>query len=751
MPRGSDREHRPGKPRTAHLGRRVTDLSSPIHRAANSHPGGSAQQTAHVALRTAPDIYPIHTARLLDTGSRSRNLSEMSRTKFRIGTKLAISAGVSVLLTGGLVLNDQLSSRSAAALHAEAKTQNALQTDVWAGRLAMRSAQYFATNTRQAGSIEELGKSLSGLNDTLKEGRGYFGAAADHAINAEGREQLLKMMNLFVGYADDIKEMGVAQRGYLEAQVRREASLDRWSKILEALLVSPAAGGASQGEFRLTLRQADSALKEADVMAWRLGQGTAQPMIDKIAKSSGQAITLVKQAKQTAADPALASPLDELLAAAGQFVETTVAMHKAGATIDISMSQHSRPRRIEIEKVLPAVAALAEQNVERSAAGVEAQVTGSSRLALGLGLLVVAILIGSAVFSVFNIARPMRRIGQVLLALAGGDKGIGIPYAARGDEVGDVARAAQTFKDSLLRMETLEAEQKQAELRTVAERRADMHKLADGFEAAVGSIVQTVSESASELQRAAGTLTQTAETAQQLSGVVAGASEEASANVQSVASATEELTSSVNEISRQVQESSNIARQAVAQAETTDARIADLSRAASRIGDVVKLITAVAEQTNLLALNATIEAARAGEAGKGFAVVASEVKQLASQTAKATDEIGTQIASMQTATRDSVTAIKEIGGTIGRIAEIASTIAAAVEEQGAATQEISRNVQQAAHGTAQVAANIGDVNRGASETGAASGQVLASAGQLSSEGNRLKSEVARFLATVRAA
>jgi methyl-accepting chemotaxis protein len=267
----------------------------------------------------------------------------------------------------------------------------------------------------------------------------------------------------------------------------------------------------------------------------------------------------------------------------------------------------------------------------------------------------------------------------------------------------------------------------------------------------VGGIIDKVSSASTRLEAAAGALAGTAQTTQQLSGTVAAASEQASANVQSVASATEEMTSSVNEIARQVQESSKIAAQAVQQAEKTDARIGELSQAAGRIGDVVKLITAIAEQTNLLALNATIEAARAGEAGRGFAVVASEVKQLASQTAKATEEIGTQIAGMQAATQDSVSAIKEIGGTIGRIAEIASMISNTVEEQGAATQEIARNVGEAAKGTAMVASNITDVNRGAGETGSASSQVLSSAQSLSGESNHLKLEVDKFLSTVRAA
>jgi methyl-accepting chemotaxis protein len=283
------------------------------------------------------------------------------------------------------------------------------------------------------------------------------------------------------------------------------------------------------------------------------------------------------------------------------------------------------------------------------------------------------------------------------------------------------------------------------------EKHETLNKLADSFNTTVGAIVDAVSSASTELEASASTLTTTAETTQQLSSTVAAASEEASTNVQTVAAATEEMTTSVNEIARQVQESSRIANEAVQQAQKTDARIADLSQAATRIGDVVKLITSVAEQTNLLALNATIEAARAGEAGRGFAVVAQEVKALAAQTAKATEEIGAQITGMQKATQESVGAIKEISTTIARISEIASTIAAAVEEQGAATQEIARNVQEAAKGTSQVATNITEVNRGAGETGSASSQVLSSAQSLSSESNRLKLEVEKFLNTVRAA
>jgi methyl-accepting chemotaxis protein len=384
------------------------------------------------------------------------------------------------------------------------------------------------------------------------------------------------------------------------------------------------------------------------------------------------------------------------------------------------------------------------------------------------------VLVVGVFFLTGSIVKPVQRLTGSLNRLAGGDIEAPVAGSDRGDEFGTIARAVEAVRETV-RNQMLEriklddatraraveerkaAEQREADEakaaveREQAGRTAAMHKLADGFEATVGSIIKAVSSASSELESSAAVLTRTADTTQNLAGVVASASEQASANVQSVASATEEMTSSIAEIGRQVRKSSEIAVAAVKQAERTDTRIAELSKAAARIGDVVKLITAIAEQTNLLALNATIEAARAGEAGKGFAVVAQEVKALAAQTAKATDEIGSQIAGMQTATQESVAAIKEIGGTIGSISEITSTIATAVEEQGAATQEIARNVGSAARGTTEVATNITNVNRGAGETGTASTQVLSSAQSLSRESNRLKAEVDKFLQTIRAA
>ncbi|MGJ5083373.1 methyl-accepting chemotaxis protein [Bradyrhizobium sp. HKCCYLS3013] len=342
-----------------------------------------------------------------------------------------------------------------------------------------------------------------------------------------------------------------------------------------------------------------------------------------------------------------------------------------------------------------------------------------------------------------SIIRPMQALGQ-------GDLSAEVPHRGEPTEMGAMADTLQVFKEALIaKKEADERAAADAEAKIERGRRVD--NITRQFETTIGEIVQTVSSASTELELSAGALSSTATRSQEISTQVAAASEEASTNVQSVASATEELSSSITEISRQVQESARMAQEAVSQARQTNDRVGELSKAAARIGDVVELINSIAGQTNLLALNATIEAARAGDAGRGFAVVASEVKALAEQTAKATGEIGQQIGSIQAATQESVGAIRDISGTIEKLSEISSAIAAAVEEQGAATQEISRNVQQAAHGTQQVSSNVVDVQRGATETGSASSHVLSAAKSLATDSDRLKREVASFLQSVRAA
>jgi methyl-accepting chemotaxis protein len=391
-------------------------------------------------------------------------------------------------------------------------------------------------------------------------------------------------------------------------------------------------------------------------------------------------------------------------------------------------------------------------NAGADAAGKDAADNYASAFAMLAAILGGAIILGIAVsfYLVRDVSRGIASIVRPMQALGSGDLTAQVPHQGEKTEIGVMADTLQVFKEALIAKKAAdEAAALDAEAKIERGRRVD--GITRDFESMIGEIVETVSSASTQLETSAGTLTATAERAQELTTIVAAASEEASTNVQSVASATEELTSSVNEISRQVQESARMAGEAVGQARKTNGRIDELSKAAARIGDVVELINTIAGQTNLLALNATIEAARAGEAGRGFAVVASEVKALAEQTAKATGEIGQQITGIQAATQESVSDIREISGTIEKLSEISSTIAAAVEEQGAATQEISRNVQQAAQGTMQVSSNITDVQRGASETGSASSQVLSAAQSLSGDSNRLKREVGKFLDSVRAA
>ncbi len=407
-----------------------------------------------------------------------------------------------------------------------------------------------------------------------------------------------------------------------------------------------------------------------------------------------------------------------------------------------------------IEPVSDSVSKLVELQI-KVAEQVHHKTSDAFVLAGWSGLASLLVAIGSAIFAawtaLYGVIRPLAGITTCMRRLADGDLNLTVAGTDRRDEIGAMAASVQVFKDNAEAMQRLREQQVETERATAEARKSEMNALAQKFRSTVGGIVETVSSTAQELEHAAGSLTKTAESTQAQSGIVAAASEQTSANVQGVAAAAEELAATVDEISRQVQHSSQIAQRAVGQAATTNQRVNDLSSSASRIGDVITLINSIAGQTNLLALNATIEAARAGEAGKGFAVVAQEVKQLAEQTAKATNEISEQISTMQAATSDAVTAIGEITETIDRMSEISGAIAAAVEQQGATTREISRNVMEAAKGTTEVACNITNVSRGANDTGSASGEVLASARRLSSDSSSLRSEVEAFIRTVQAA
>ena len=404
----------------------------------------------------------------------------------------------------------------------------------------------------------------------------------------------------------------------------------------------------------------------------------------------------------------------------------------------------------EVEQELVQLAQRGTEAAEQSAAELHETGAATFRFMLLAMAIIAAVVTALGVVIGRGIAGPIAAITSVMTRLADGDLDVAVVGREKRNEIGAMAAAVQVFKDNAIRTRQLEAEQAERDRRAEAEKRAALNTMADGFERSVGSIVQSVFSASTQLQSSAETMSATATRTTDQTASVAAASSQASANVQTVASAAEELSSSISEIGRQVAQASDAASGAVRQAGETNAKIQGLAAAADKIGEVVSLITDIADQTNLLALNATIEAARAGDAGKGFAVVASEVKNLANQTAKATEEIAAQIEGVQRSTREAVSAIEAITETIREVDGIAATIASAVEEQAAATQEIARNVEQAASGTEEVSANIVGVSQAASETGAAAEQIHGASGLLSEQSSALKVEVGKFLEGVRA-
>jgi methyl-accepting chemotaxis protein len=367
----------------------------------------------------------------------------------------------------------------------------------------------------------------------------------------------------------------------------------------------------------------------------------------------------------------------------------------------------------------------------------------------GLGGLIVA------AFAAFWLGRgvvgPLNRTCSVMDELVRGNLAVDVPFVDQTNEVGRIARSLQIFKDHLVETTRLRTEQEEMKVRSAEERRTDLSRIADDFERSIGGVIRGTTSAADELQNSASSMSTIAVGTTDQSARVAAAAEQTASNVQTVAASAEELSSSIQEISRQVTQSSSIAQNAVGQAGRTEAMVGRLVEASQKIGEVMALIQTIAGQTNLLALNATIEAARAGDAGRGFAVVANEVKALSSQTAKATEEITSQIQAIRDATGSTVDAIREIGTTIGQMNEITGSIAAAVEEQGAATNEIARSVQQAAQGAQEVMQNITGVREASGKVNAAATLVLNAAAQLTSQSEQLESETGKFLGNIRAA
>ncbi|OYU90299.1 MAG: methyl-accepting chemotaxis protein [Bradyrhizobiaceae bacterium PARB1] len=671
----------------------------------------------------------------------------------RVGNKLGLAGLIGILLSIGVVANQTHTETEISDANRRADVQQEIADGAREADALMHSMQTASQSLRIAITTPDMDRSIAEIRAAKKAQDAILDRNIAIALRQENRDNFANIKALTASYVTAADEVAVLQKKLLDLYRTRNVAVLDWNRHLEQMRLTTAVNEAkSWAEVDNQLKMADNAVNAVQAAAWRYAS------LNEIVQKG----LIVTKAKVLNDALAKASVIEDSELVQNGLTQLSADMRKFMTATDEAIQINDQKTDIVRKKLAP-TAASAGELVSAAVATAKTSVTEARNQAAGimdrsvqinlaLGCAAVAVLIGSMMFSFFGVARPMTRLNAAMSRMAGGDLDVTIPGARRGDEIGDIAKTVSVIRDNAERKARDEAAARvDQDSLAAAARRREMAELADGFERAVGNIVDNVSSASSQLEASAGGLTATAEQAKQLTVAVASASDEASGNVQAVASSTEEMSSSINEISRQVQESAGISNSAVEQARKTNERVAELTKAAARIGDVVELINTIAGQTNLLALNATIEAARAGDAGRGFAVVASEVKALAEQTAKATSEISHHISGIQTATRESVNAIAEIGNTIGRMSEIASTIASAVEQQGAATQEIARNVQQAAHGTMQVSANIADVQRGATATGSASSQVLSAAQSLSSESGRLKLEVGRFLDSVRAA
>ena len=672
--------------------------------------------------------------------------------KFGIGAKLGLSIGFGVLLIAAMLVSEHLSSRFVSGLVATADRQQSILHESITTEVMLQTAQIAGRDVRRAQTVRQVDEHLAQLQKISDQARERIIALQLRAEPDATRKKLERVNGLILEYVAAAREIGAQQTQILSLFQRLDEAETHWTRAFHQLVNSDTFSLLPNVILvEALINEASSAFKDARTATWRYFVLSESTQVARITGAADQAVEKLLFGRRDVIDPKVIENIEHLRQLVPEYVSVLKTITGAINTqIEIQKGQVSSTETTA-RQVLDEVAQTAVALSDTATADAIAGAAQAERRRAGLGAVVTLLFLGIALFASRTVGRPIQQIGGVLLQLARGKTDVTIPYVARRDEIGDTARAASVFKDNLLQMAGIEAQQKAAEARARQERQAEMLRLADTFEKSIGEIVKSVSTTSTQVETSAYTLTAVADTTKQLASAVASAAEQTSNNVRVVSDATDEISASTGEISNQSRHSRDMVQEAVRQAEMTDSRMAELMDAATRIGEVVNLITAIAGQTNLLALNATIEAARAGESGRGFAVVASEVKMLAQRTTEATEEIRAQVGGIQTASRDSVSALKDIRGTIIRLSEVAAAIAAAVDEQDATTHGIAQNVKQVAQGTSQVAASILDVNKRASETGLASSELLASAQTLARESSKLRNEAQSFLATVRTA
>jgi methyl-accepting chemotaxis protein len=668
-----------------------------------------------------------------------------------IGMKLGIVGAASVLLVAGLtavqIYKDVRVTESVGAVG----VQSDIQDDAQGAALAMRRMQIGQRDIRLAKTDAEIAAGLKMVAEQAEIARDLADGAIRVALQGETQTRFQRIIQLATDYQRGAEKMAELGRQIVEREASRTAVNAQWLKDGAALLAAAKTAGAGNlAQLELLLKTAQSEFNNVRAATWRYAareEVETQRGLKAALKTTVDDLAALK----AAVDPRLTSAvggLERSIASFDGFTDEIVALTQARIVLQ---RDTLLPIAAELGGLVDKAVAAALANVTASNAALDALQDTLATLALVLSTVVAAGVIGSAAYSVLGVARPIQRLTSAMEAMSRGDLAVTVAGGGRGDEIGDQARTLEVFRQGLSEAERMRAGQAEQERLAAERERAARFQLADRFEGSMGALAERFVDSSSEVAQAARNLSATAEETARQAQAVSGAAEEATANVQTVAAGAEELTASIREINTQVTRSAKIAGEAAEEAERTDGKVRALNAAAVKIGDVVNLIKDIAEQTNLLALNATIEAARAGDAGRGFAVVASEVKQLAAQTAKATDEIADKIGEIQSATDETVTSIGRIVATIGTIRQVTSSIAGAVEEQGAATGEIASNTQRAAAGASAVTQNIAGVGQAAEMTGAASTQLMTLSANLQDQSGELQREVATFVAGLRAA
>ena len=668
-----------------------------------------------------------------------------------IGAKLALSMGVGVVLIGTLIASEQFNSGLLSRLAVAATEQQTTVVEILGIEGILQKAQIAGRDLRKANTREKIDADLTQLNEAASQVRAKISQLQELTTSEEIRGKVSEFRNRTLSYIDSLQRIGAQQAEILSLFQKLDGSEALWVRSFNQLVNSAEfAVLPNTSMIEGLINEASSRFMEARTATWRYFVLNEASQVVRITSGADQALQSLGYAKRDVKDIKVGGLIDRLqdvVPAYIQYLEATIraidTQNKIQSNEATSLENDARGLLQDIVAKANSLSSLATRDTELGAAQAE-------KRRLAVGGLVAILFFCVSVFASRTIGRPIEQISCVLGSLAQKNTDVQIPYVHRTDEIGDAARAASAFRESLLRMTEIEAEQARVENQARAQKKSEMERLANNFEQSIGEIVKSVSAASVEIETSASTLAKAADGTKQLATSVASAAEEASNNVRLVSDATAQISTSSGEVSRQSRASSDVAQQAVRQAELTDRRMEQLVNAAARIGEVVNLITTVASQTNLLALNAAIEAARSGEAGRGFAVVASEVKMLAQRTSDATGEIQAQVLGIQDSCQGSVLALKGIRGTVQQLAENALSTVNAVDLQSSTTHDIATTIRQLAQVTAEVASSVVEVNEGASKTEFASKNLLASAKTLAVESATLRSKAQEFLALVRA-